>query len=193
MSPSFLSITAYLASLLVTPALASIRHASTAPPPLPAQTAAAAPPPILEPTSTPDISSISLDEIDLSAYDISQIPEKIGYLHGIGLNWWYGPTSSLEWLLEHIHVYSGMPWWGSIAATALVVRVALFPLYLRASDSMARSSALVSVTQPITQKMQEAQRAGDTAATMLHWTQLMAVRKRAGLSMTASFAPMVLQ
>ncbi|KAK1022347.1 hypothetical protein LTR33_018265, partial [Friedmanniomyces endolithicus] len=173
--------------------LASIRHASTAPPALPAQTAAAAPPPIPEPTSTPDISSISLDEIDLSAYDISQIPEKIGYLHGIGLNWWYGPTSSLEWLLEHIHVYSGMPWWGSIAATALVVRVALFPLYLRASDSMARGSALVSVTQPITQKMQEAQRAGDTAATMLHWTQLMAVRKRAGLSMTASFAPMVLQ
>ncbi|KAK0772988.1 hypothetical protein LTR02_015193 [Friedmanniomyces endolithicus] len=180
-------------SLLVVPALASIRHASTAPPALPAQTAAAAPPPIPEPTSTPDISSISLDEIDLSAYDISQIPEKIGYLHGIGLNWWYGPTSSLEWLLEHIHVYSGMPWWGSIAATALVVRVALFPLYLRASDSMARGSALVSVTQPITQKMQEAQRAGDTAATMLHWTQLMAVRKRAGLSMTASFAPMVLQ
>ncbi|KAK1070693.1 hypothetical protein LTR74_003867 [Friedmanniomyces endolithicus] len=180
-------------SLLVIPALASIRHASTASPALPAQTAAAAPPPISEPISTPDITSISLDEIDLSAYDISQIPEKIGYLHEIGLNWWYGPTSSLEWLLEHIHVYSGMPWWGSIAATALVVRLALLPLYLRASDSMARSSALVSVTQPITQKMQEAQRAGDTAATMLHWTQLMAVRKRAGLSMTASFAPMVLQ
>ncbi|KAK5741771.1 hypothetical protein LTR17_003762 [Elasticomyces elasticus] len=141
----------------------------------------------------PDISTITLDDIDLSAYDITQIPEKIGYLHEIGLNWWYGPTTTLEYILEHIHIYSGMPWWGSMAATAVLVRCVLFPFYLRSSDSMARQAALVSITKPIQDLMTQAQRNKDTQAMQMHWLQLAAVRKRAGIKLTSQFAPMILQ
>ncbi|KAK3639179.1 hypothetical protein LTR56_008770 [Elasticomyces elasticus] len=144
-------------------------------------------------TLPPDISTITLDDIDLSAYDISQIPEKIGYLHEIGLNWWYGPTSTLEYILEHIHIYSGMPWWGSMACTAVLVRCVLFPFYLRSSDSMARQAALVSITKPIQDLMTQAQRNKDTQAMQMHWLQLAAVRKRAGIKLTSQFAPMILQ
>ncbi|KAK5682958.1 hypothetical protein LTS10_004486 [Elasticomyces elasticus] len=179
------------------PSIAALRHASTTPSPSPAQpTTATTPPPIATETEAPfppDISTITLDDIDLSAYDISQIPEKIGYLHEIGLNWWYGPTSTLEYILEHIHIYSGMPWWGSMACTAVLVRCVLFPFYLRSSDSMARQAALVSITKPIQDLMTQAQRNKDTQAMQMHWMQLAAVRKRAGIKLTSQFAPMILQ
>ncbi|KAK4895787.1 hypothetical protein LTR27_006269 [Elasticomyces elasticus] len=184
------------ASTISIPSIAALRHASTTPSPLPAQTDAAAPPPFVADTAAPlppDISTITLDDIDLSAYDISQIPEKIGYLHEIGLNWWYGPTSTLEYILEHIHIYSGMPWWGSMACTAVLVRCVLFPFYLRSSDSMARQAALVSITKPIQDLMTQAQRNKDTQAMQMHWLQLAAVRKRAGIKLTSQFAPMILQ
>ncbi|KAK5736329.1 hypothetical protein LTR17_007493 [Elasticomyces elasticus] len=119
--------------------------------------------------------------------------QKIGYLHEIGLNWWYGPTSTLEYILEHIHIYSGMPWWGSMACTAVLVRCVLFPFYLRSSDSMARQAALVSITKPIQDLMTQAQRNKDTQAMQMHWLQLAAVRKRAGIKLTSQFAPMILQ
>lgn len=125
--------------------------------------------------------------------DISNLPEKIGYLHEIGLNYGYGPTSLLQWTMEHIHIYTGLPWWASIAATAVILRIALFPFYLKASDTTARQTALVSVTKPITDRMSAAQRAGNNQDVMVAWTQLRAVRQKAGINFRDMFTPMILQ
>ena len=86
-----------------------------------------------------------------------------------------------------------MPWWGSIAATALLLRLATFPLFLKASDTNARSSALLSVTKPISARMMEAQKAGNTEGMYLAYQQLSAVKKRAGISALAQFTPVVVQ
>lgn len=51
------------------------------------------------------------------------MPENIGYLQKIGLDYGYGPTSIMQWIVEHIHVYSGWGWGASIVATAFLVRV----------------------------------------------------------------------
>lgn len=135
-----------------------------------------------------------MDNIDLTtAADISQIPEKIGYLHEIGLTWGYGPTSMIEWTLEHIHIYSGMPWWGSIACTAVALRLLTFPFYLKASDVTARQSALVSVTNPITARIKEMQRQKNNDAVVQATRELMATRKAAGISFRGQFAPVVMQ
>lgn len=125
--------------------------------------------------------------------DLSQLPEQIGYLHQLGLTWWYGPTSMMEWLLEHIHVYSGMPWWGSIAATAIVLRLATLPLFIRSSDVQARMAAMVSVTKPIQERMTAAQRSGDNEALLAVMQERMAVNKKAGIKMRATIYPMVMQ
>jgi YidC/Oxa1 family membrane protein insertase len=119
--------------------------------------------------------------------------EGIGYLKAIGLDYGYGPTATIEWVLEHIHVMGGLPWWGAIAATAILVRVVTFPLYLKSADQAARATALVSVTKPIQDQMKAAQEAGDQTAIMQAWTQLRAVRKRAGLSFVTQMFPMVVQ
>ncbi|KAF1346301.1 60Kd inner membrane protein-domain-containing protein [Delphinella strobiligena] len=121
-----------------------------------------------------------------SSFDISSItdsylasmPEQIGYLKEIGLDYGWGPTAMIEWGLEHVHVYSGLPWWGSIVATALCFRLALFPLFLRSSDVGARQAAMLPITKPLTTRMMEAFKAQDMET---------------GISMTVLMGPALLQ
>jgi YidC/Oxa1 family membrane protein insertase len=119
--------------------------------------------------------------------------EGIGYLKAIGLDYGYGPTASIEWVLEHIHIMGGLPWWGAIAATAVLIRAVTFPLYLKSADQAARQAALVSVTKPLTDQLKAAQSAGDQTGVMQAWTKINAVRKRAGLSYMQQFTPMLVQ
>lgn len=175
--------------------LSATRHASTAPatPQSPPQQAPSAP---VEPSSSsfPNLDTITLDDMDLStAGDLAKIPEKVGYLHELGLNYGWGPTSMLEWAIEHIHIYADIPWWGAVALTAVGLRLILLPLYIKSSDMVARQSALMSVTKPISDKMTAAQREGNTPAVQAAWAEMMATRRRAGLSFWDQMAPMFLQ
>lgn len=172
---------------MLLPTATSLRYASTAPaPPSPSPAAEAAPPSSLD--------SITLESIDLStAPDVSNIPEQIGFLHQIGIEYGWGPTSTLQWVLEHIHVYSGLPWWGSIAVTALALRVVLFPLYVRSSDLQARQAALNPLLKPMMTRMNECRQSGDSAGMQTVMLQMQTVRSRAGLSYSQQFMPIIFQ
>ena len=111
----------------------------------------------------------------------------------IGLDYGTGPTSMIEWILEHIHIWGGLPWWGAIAATAVLLRVVTFPLYLKSNDQAARAMALTSVTKPLTERMQAAQKINDQQAVMLAWQEMRTVRRQAGLSYMTQFTPMLVQ
>lgn len=75
--------------------------------------------PIAEPSTSFDASAIS--DI-ITGEDILNMPEQLGYLHAIGLDYGWGPTSVMQWMLEHVHVWSGLGWGGSIMATAFLLR-----------------------------------------------------------------------
>jgi YidC/Oxa1 family membrane protein insertase len=136
-----------------------------------------------------------LDDVEVAAANdlVSSIPERLGFLKEIGLDYGYGPTAMIEWTLEHMHIVGGLPWWGAIAATAILMRVMTFPLYLKSADQAARGAALVSLTKPLTEKMSAAQKAGDQTGVMQAWTEMGAIRKRAGLSYVSQFTPMIVQ
>lgn len=184
--------------------LSAIRHASTLPT-SPAPGPASAPQaPVTEPaaaataapTPTPyNLDTITLDDVEVAAANdlVSSIPERLGFLKEIGLDYGWGPTSVIQWTLEHIHITGGLPWWGAIAATAILVRVVTFPLYLKSSDQAARQSALMTITAPISARMSAAQKAGDQTGVMRAWQEMNAVRKRAGLSYAQQFTPMIVQ
>ncbi|KAI5857488.1 60Kd inner membrane protein-domain-containing protein [Durotheca rogersii] len=97
---------------------AGLESAAPAPP--------AVPPP--NPTSAVDLSTTAYSKsfTDLDLRSILDIPEQIGYLKTLGLEWGYGPTSSCEWLVEHLYIYSGMPWWATIATLCIAWRAAFF-------------------------------------------------------------------
>ena len=53
--------------------------------------------------------------------------EHIGYLHSLGLDYGYGPTSMVQWLLELVHIWTGTPWWAALIITAITIRAAFIP------------------------------------------------------------------
>lgn len=75
------------------------------------------------PASEIDLSSIS--DI-VNGKDILNMPEQLGYLHAIGLDYGWGPTSLMQWTLEHVHIWMGLGWGASIMATAFVLRAIMF-------------------------------------------------------------------
>jgi YidC/Oxa1 family membrane protein insertase len=87
----------------------------------------------------------------------------------------------VQWLLEHVHIYSGLPWSLSIIATTLLVRVGVFYFYIRQADTAARTAALSPIVKPLNEKMLEHMRAGNQQAAMTYRKQISAVYKDADI------------
>lgn len=86
---------------------------------------------------TTEIDLASLRDV-VNAPDLLNMPDQIGYLHALGLNYGWGPTSVMQWILEHVHVWSGMGWAGSILATAVLLRVVMVYPQVRAQQFNAK-------------------------------------------------------
>lgn len=97
----------------------------------------------------------------------------------------------MEWMLEHIHVFAGTPWWVSIGLAAAAWRVLLFKPFLDAAENASRMAAIKQYTAPVQALMMEARKRGDSAEMMLHRAELQRIFKRAGISMWKSFMPAV--
>ncbi len=128
---------------------AAAAAAAPPPPPPPSPTSSAVSSSPVSPT-TPTASSSSV--LPENATELSELldgsalldmpSDQIGYLHALGLDFGWGPTSMCQWLLEHIHVYTGLPWWGSIVAAAVLFRAAIFLPSLTAAEHSAKLQVL---------------------------------------------------
>ncbi|GAB0132829.1 hypothetical protein EsDP_00001254 [Epichloe bromicola] len=81
----------------------------------------------------PNEPAVSTSEVDLSSIsdmvtgqDILNMPEQIGFLRALGLDFGWGTTSMMQWALEHLHIYTGLGWGASIMATAVLLRCLMF-------------------------------------------------------------------
>jgi YidC/Oxa1 family membrane protein insertase len=130
--------------------------------------------------------AINLDEINLH-----DIPERIGYLKELGLDYGWGPTAVMEFLYEHVHVYSGLPWWGTIITTTVLVRLIFLKLYINSADNAGRMNAVSHLIKPLQAKMTEASARKDTQDVMKVRAEIQRIHGRAGVKMWRSFAPML--
>ncbi|KAJ5759805.1 hypothetical protein N7520_006961 [Penicillium odoratum] len=128
---------------------------------------------------------------DLSSIDIASLPEQIGYLKTLGLDYGWGITSIMQWSLEHIHMYTGLPWWASIVGLGLMVRLALLKPMLDASHNGAKLNNLKSVTNPVRQKMMRAAQAGDNTEVQRCRAELSQINRDNGIKLYKSFVPML--
>ncbi len=133
----------------------------------------------------------TLDIYQISTSDLAAIPEQIGYLKSLGLDYGWGPTAFIETLLEHIHIYTGTPWWASIVLTAVAIRLALFKPYIAAANVSARLAAIQPITAPIRDKMMAARKAGNQQGMLLARQELMAVHKKADIQTYKAFVPLL--
>ena len=175
---------------LHTPWSLAVRFASTSPRP-PSHAPPVHPPSTTDYGHDPNLDTIVLGDVDLDLP--ANIPEHIGYLREIGIDFGWGPTSMLQFVVEHIHIYAGIPWWASIITLAVGVRVALFPLYLKASESAARSTAMARVAEPIQARMKETRRTGDTTAFMAAYQEYRMVKHVSGVKLRHQFLPIGIQ
>ncbi|KAI1263680.1 hypothetical protein F5Y18DRAFT_393835 [Xylariaceae sp. FL1019] len=148
----------------------------------PTESAAAATP--SPPVDSPEW---SLDNINLQTV-FTDIPERIGFLKDYGLDYGWGPTSSIQWALEHIHVYTGMPWWGSIATLAVLFRIAAFYPTLSGTKHAARLQKVQQDPKFLAKKaeMEQARAMGNVQSMMVAQSHMRAAMKESGAKLYMS-------
>ncbi|KAI1091713.1 60Kd inner membrane protein-domain-containing protein [Rostrohypoxylon terebratum] len=134
-------------------------------------------------------STISMDNLD--TVPILDIPEQIGYLKHLGLEFWWGPTATCEWLVEHLYIYTGMPWWAVLATMALAFRVAFFVPTLKSSKHQALLQKLATNPEYLQAKAEFEEavyKTRDPIAQQTARSKLMAVKSESGASTMKSLA-----
>ncbi|KAL4991659.1 60Kd inner membrane protein-domain-containing protein [Aspergillus falconensis] len=140
---------------------------------------------------TPETQTSS--EWDVSNIDLTQIPERIGYLKDLGLDYGWGPSAIVEFMIEHIHVYSGLPWVGSIIATGIFFRLAMAPLFWRAGDTSARLANAQPILAPIKEKMLNAARSGNQVEAQKWRAEMAKTNSSLGIVPRNTFMPLLFQ
>lgn len=97
----------------------------------------------------------------------------------------------IQWLLEHVHIWTGMPWWASILVTVTLLRAGTFKFTIDAADNGSRVQALKHVIQPIRERMSAASKSGDRDVAMQARAELQNIHTRAGISTWKSFLPLI--
>jgi len=123
--------------------------------------------------------------------EVPAIPERIGYMKEIGLDYGWGPTALVEWLLEHVHVYTGTSWGVAVIITAFLVRLALFKGYIEAADTSGRLAAIREYIKPLQTRLQAARRSGDQSAMLLATQELKALYRSSGIKVWKMGLPLI--
>ncbi|KIW07013.1 uncharacterized protein PV09_01908 [Verruconis gallopava] len=118
---------------------------------------------------------------------------QIGQLKQLGLDYGWGPTSCVEWVVEHIHVYAGTPWYGTIILSAIAMRLLMIYPFYRMSNQQAKLQRLHPQLQHYMAEYQAAQVSGDKLAAQIASKQVSIVRRKNGVSMGWMLAPVFAQ
>lgn len=142
-------------------------------------------------------SSLGFDE-DLLAkqellHNTTLNSDQLGYLKSVGLvdGWW--PSDIIQQVLEYVHVFSGLPWWATIALSTIGFRILLFPLFMKSSDTMARSQHIMPQTKVLRKEMTTAMSTGDRATQQRKQMELSLLNKKHGVKYSRMFLSPVTQ
>ncbi|KAH1488497.1 hypothetical protein LV164_003700 [Aspergillus fumigatus] len=128
---------------------------------------------------------------DLSAADLSSIPEHIGYLKDLGLDYGWGPSSIIQFFIEHIHIWGGLPWWASVVGTGILLRLALLYPTLGAVDTSTKMLNIKPVTEPLRQQMIMRGKEGNQIEMLKLRAEIQKLHQEQGIVAWKSFIPML--
>ncbi|RMJ27658.1 Mitochondrial export translocase Oxa1 [Aspergillus sp. HF37] len=133
----------------------------------------------------------SSDLSDISDVDIASIPEKIGYLKDLGLDYGWGPAAFMEYIIEHLHLWAGLPWWMSVVGTGLLIRLGLLKLMMGASDNAARMHNIKPLMQGPQDRVLAHTKKGDQIGSAKARQEMIEIRKQHGVANWKMFAPLI--
>lgn len=123
--------------------------------------------------------------------DFSHIPEKIGYLKELGLDYGWGPSSMVQFLLETLHITGGLPWWTATVATAVLIRVVLFNSIVSSAEVSTKLKALKPRTTPIRERMMHCVRENDNVGALKAKNELALLNQEHGIKPWKAFLPLL--
>lgn len=175
-----------------------MRYASTQPAVAPTPAPAAAAAPVVDPIASPSVlSDIDTTPVSLSGSDLLNMPEQIGFLKNLGLDYGFGPTALMEWILEHTYIYTGLPWWASIGLVSLAIRAVLVkPMFTAAEmaqklQDLKRDPKYEQLEKEVMSAFQGGQ--ADQYAMLDKRNKMKAMRRAVGYKMLPASVPALVQ
>ncbi|CAG8513229.1 4502_t:CDS:2 [Paraglomus occultum] len=131
-------------------------------------------------------STVSVAADPITADVIADAALKIGDLKAMGLVH-STPVGLVESLVEAIHVYSGLPWWSTIVALSVIVRVALLPLNIASARNVAKMAIIQPKIQALMEQVNEAKKQGDQATMLTKSQETAEIFRKAGVNPFKNF------
>lgn len=126
--------------------------------------------------------------------ELSSIPESVGYLKEVcGLDYGWGPTSMLQFVVEHIHINGGLAWGASIVSVAVLIRLLVFPMAMAASDQSIKMKQMTPLLKPLQEDIKKASLAKDTAKQLEVRVKIQTLNKEYGVKYSRLFLPILIQ
>ncbi|KAL1956807.1 hypothetical protein VTO42DRAFT_6757 [Malbranchea cinnamomea] len=149
-------------------------------------------------TSTPSTGSASTPEpawdasiTDLPDMDLASVPEKLGFLKTLGLDYGFGISTIIERLLEVLHIHGGLTWGGSALAAAILLRALLIKPTLMASDTSAKMQSIRDQTRELNLRMYQAVQAGNRAEQARAGQEIRMLKEKHGIKVGRLSLPLV--
>lgn len=138
-----------------------------------------------------DATKNAIPEFEELIPQIEDIPERIGYLKELGLDFGWGPSAFMEWTIEHLHILTGMPWWASIVMAGVLTRVALLKPSLMAADNAAKSGPVKDQMLILRRQRMQYMQQGKQLEAAKAKVEMDDLYKSHGIAMWKSFLPML--
>lgn len=110
-----------------------------------------------------------------------------------GLDFGWGPTSSVQFVLEGLHITGGFSWTTSIILLGFAVRAMVFPFLIGAAKETQKMRDMKDVITPIQAEYTAAQAKQDRQKMALAAQRLIAVRKEFNSKPLRAFLPPLVQ
>lgn len=131
----------------------------------------------------------------LSTMAVNHVEPHIGFLKEAGLDFGWGPSSMIQWLIENVHVYGGMPWYGTLITCAVITRVLLLYPAMVTADQGARMGYFSKEAKEASDEMKATVMAGgdQNQATQVFTTKVTRLKHEYGFEGTKFAASLFLQ
>jgi YidC/Oxa1 family membrane protein insertase len=121
-------------------------------------------------------------------------PEYVGYLREVcGLDYGWGPTSTMEWLFEHIHISGAIGWSASIIVLSSLIRLTMVPAMVTAQKESQKMKEIAPYLNPLREKYSAFLKEGERVKAMEVAGEMKALNKEANIKYSRMFVPLLIQ
>lgn len=111
----------------------------------------------------------------------------------LGLDFGWGPSTTVQWVLEHLHITCGLSWGLSIVALGVIIRLFLLKPILDSQNMTVKMKEVAPILAPLREQYKAANEAGNRKEVMRLAAEMRTVNKAIGAKPLKMFLPILIQ